>query len=107
MVNEVELKLIIGLPNPRNQFLKPVKCPTIKFVEIQIGNLVSIRIEVGEVPKEEAKRVTDTEVGIGLPFQDLIRDLDVVFIILCRDPQPQHIGSKLIDHLFRKDHIPR
>ena len=38
-------------------------------------------------------------------LEDLVRDLDVVLIVLARHPQTQHLGAVAVDHLLRGDHI--
>jgi hypothetical protein len=107
VVDRVELKTLISLANPGDEFLKLMESPPVHLVEFRIRNPVFLRVEVVEVPKEKAKGVSDPKVAIGQAFEDFIGDLDVIFVILCRHPEPQDIGSQSVDDLFGRDHVPR
>jgi hypothetical protein len=76
-------------------------------MEFSIGNPVFLRMEVIEIPQKKAIGVSNSKVAIGQTFQDLAGDLNVIFVILCRHPEPQDIGSQLVDDFLGGDHIPR
>jgi hypothetical protein len=49
MVNNVELKMLIGLANPGDEFLKLMESPPVHFMKLRIGNPVFLRVEVIEI----------------------------------------------------------
>jgi hypothetical protein len=49
MINDMKLKTLISFPNPGDQFLKPMKGPSIYFIKFRIRNAVFLRIEVVEI----------------------------------------------------------
>jgi hypothetical protein len=107
MVNNVELKMLIGLVNPKDEFLKLMEGPSVHFMKLRIGNPVSLWVEVIEVSQKKTIRIPDPKVTVGQPFQDLVGDLNIIFVILCCNPESQDICSQLMDDFFGCDHIPR
>jgi hypothetical protein len=50
MVNRVELKTLIRLTNPNNEFLKLMESPSVHLMEFVMGNPVFLGRKVIEIP---------------------------------------------------------
>jgi hypothetical protein len=93
MVDRVELETLITLANPGDEFLKLMECPSVHFMKLITGNAFFLRMEVVKIPEKKSKGVSDPKVAVGQTFQDLVGDLNVISVILRRDPEPQDIGA--------------
>jgi hypothetical protein len=49
VINDVKLKMLVGLPNPLDQFLKSVEGPSVYLMDLLIGPLVFFWNEVIQV----------------------------------------------------------
>ena len=77
----------------------------VEAVKILRRDRVARRIEILQVPEEEAQRVADLAVGLGVTGHDLVRDPDVLTEIDHGRPQTENIRPVLLQYLAGCDDI--
>ena len=66
----MELVLLVGAPDAVDQTGQPVEDEAVYLVQPGVRLTVARRVEVREVPEQEAERVSNAPVGIGEPVED-------------------------------------
>ena len=61
--------------------------------------------EVGERAQHPAQRVAQLAVGLDEGLEDLRPDAQVVGVVRRRDPQPEDVGARLLDHVLRRGDV--
>jgi len=92
LIDGVELEALKGLDDPGGEFVVARQGPAIELGQLPAGQAVPIGIEIGEIAEHVADRVADLAIGVGDLAQDLIRDLDVVAVILAGDPEAEDLA---------------
>ena len=102
-VEAVELEGAAGLAQFAVQRVQPVQHPALQLRHVGRRNPLFVR-ETGHIAEDEAQRVAQPAIGVGLLFDDLRPDAQVFGIVRGDDPQAQDIGAvPVADFLGRRD----
>ena len=104
--HRVELKIVAGLPQVAIQLPKPVQHPAFQFRHLVHADAFAF-VEPGQVAQQVAQRVPEPAVDVGVSFQNLRPNAQVLGIVRADDPQPEDIGAVLIDHVLGRDDVAR
>ena len=103
---EVELVRLVRLPHPLDRPVEPQHRPAVQARERGVRDRVRRRIEVGEVPEEEAAGVANPPVRLRQLAEDLVGQPDVRGVVLARRPEPQDLRPVLRDDVVRRHGVP-
>jgi hypothetical protein len=105
MIKDMKFVRFISPANPLDQSLQLMEGKTVDLHEFRVRDAIGAGIEIVKVSQEIAEGVADLAVSFGKLPEDLLRDADIVSIVLRSDPEAQDLGPKPIDHLLRGYHI--
>jgi len=100
----VEFEIVDAPANMAVEFPQPVQHPSFKLGHLGQADPLAI-VEPGQVAEQEAQRVADTPVQIGLMFEDFGADAQILGIVGADHPDAQDVGAVLFDDLLRLDRI--
>ncbi len=101
----MELKFFVILQAPFPQLLETGQNPAVQLGHPGFGPTINGGIEINEITQHKADGVADLAIGIGQLAEDILRDPDIVAIILGGGPEPQDLGPVLLDDRLRGDHV--